>query len=170
VRAEEVTQAFGLIRLALSDFPERTPLTPRVPCEPGDGRTVGWAEAPQGEVLAPRYESLGCCAVCARTWRRPAGRKFAWAAGATGPGAAALTRGELVPQVAETDETVAAVRGPLAARTAARLGPVYDVHRLGIFFTASPRHADVLLVTGAGSDGMVAPQRATYATCRIPRS
>jgi len=74
------------------------------------------------------------------------------------------------PQVAETDETVAAVRGPLAARTAARLGPVYDVHRLGIFFTASPRHADVLLVTGAGSDGMVAPQRATYATCRIPRS
>ena len=51
VRAEEVTQAFGLIRLALSDFPERTQLTPRVPCEPGDGRTVGWAEAPQGEVL-----------------------------------------------------------------------------------------------------------------------
>ncbi|MFY9866033.1 MAG: hypothetical protein WAK58_19640 [Trebonia sp.] len=51
VRAEEVTQAFGLIRLALSDFPERTQLTPNVPCEPGDGRTVGWAEAPQGEVL-----------------------------------------------------------------------------------------------------------------------
>ena len=51
VRAEEVTQAFGLIRLALSDFPERTQLTPRVPCEPSDGRTVGWAEAPQGEVL-----------------------------------------------------------------------------------------------------------------------
>ena len=51
VRAEEVTQAFGLIRLALSDFPERTQLTPNVPCEPGDGRTLGWAEAPQGEVL-----------------------------------------------------------------------------------------------------------------------
>jgi Ni,Fe-hydrogenase III large subunit len=51
VRDEEITQAFSLIRLALSDFPERTQLTPRVPCEPGDGRTVGWAEAPQGEVL-----------------------------------------------------------------------------------------------------------------------
>jgi formate hydrogenlyase subunit 5 len=51
VRAEEITQAFGLIRLALSDFPERPQLTPRVPCEPGSGRTVGWAEAPQGEVL-----------------------------------------------------------------------------------------------------------------------
>jgi formate hydrogenlyase subunit 5 len=51
VRDEEITQAFGLIRLALSDFPERTQLTPSVPCQPGDGRTVGWAEAPQGEVL-----------------------------------------------------------------------------------------------------------------------
>ena len=51
VRDEEITQAFGLIRLALSDFPERTRLTPNVPCEPRDGRAVGWAEAPQGEVL-----------------------------------------------------------------------------------------------------------------------
>ena len=51
VRDEEITQAFGLIRVALSDFPERTQLTPRVPCEPGDGRAVGWTEAPQGEVL-----------------------------------------------------------------------------------------------------------------------
>ena len=32
----------------------------------------------------------------------------------------------------------------------ALLNPVYDIHRLGIFFTASPRHADILLVTGAG--------------------
>jgi formate hydrogenlyase subunit 5 len=51
VRDEEITEAFGLIRLALSDFPERTRLTPNVPCQPGDGRTLGWAEAPQGEVL-----------------------------------------------------------------------------------------------------------------------
>jgi Ni,Fe-hydrogenase III small subunit len=30
----------------------------------------------------------------------------------------------------------------------ALLGPVYDIGRLGVFFTASPRHADVMLVTG----------------------
>jgi Ni,Fe-hydrogenase III small subunit len=36
------------------------------------------------------------------------------------------------------------------------------VHRLGIFFTASPRHADVLLVTGAGARGMAEPLRRTY--------
>ena len=51
----------------------------------------------------------------------------------------------------------------------ALLGPVYDVHRLGIFFTASPRHADVLLVTGAGSDGMAGPLRATYDGMPDPR-
>jgi Ni,Fe-hydrogenase III small subunit/ferredoxin len=39
----------------------------------------------------------------------------------------------------------------------ALLNPVYDVHRLGIFFTASPRHADILLVTGIGAPGMLAP-------------
>ncbi len=41
----------------------------------------------------------------------------------------------------------------------ALLNPVYDIHRLGMFFTASPRHADVLLVTGAGARGMAAPLR-----------
>ena len=44
----------------------------------------------------------------------------------------------------------------------ALLNPVYDIHRLGIFFTASPRHADVLLVTGAGARGMAEPLRRTY--------
>jgi Ni,Fe-hydrogenase III small subunit len=30
----------------------------------------------------------------------------------------------------------------------ASLGPIYDLQRFGLLFTASPRHADVLLVTG----------------------
>jgi formate hydrogenlyase subunit 5 len=51
VRVEEVAQAFRLIRQALSDFPERQRPAPRAPCAPADGRGVGWAEAPQGEVL-----------------------------------------------------------------------------------------------------------------------
>jgi Ni,Fe-hydrogenase III small subunit/ferredoxin len=128
----------------------------------------------------------GKCILCGRcVARRP--DLFAWSAGATGPGAAALTREALViPQVAETDEAVETVRASLAQRTAALrrsvhirhvdtgsdgseeweiqalLGPVYDIHRLGVFFTASPRHADVLLVTGAGTDGMAGPLRTTY--------
>ncbi len=52
---------------------------------------------------------------------------------------------------------------------AALLGPVYDIHRLGIFFTASPRHADLLLATGAGSAGMAGPLRSTYEAMPDPR-
>jgi Ni,Fe-hydrogenase III small subunit/ferredoxin len=128
----------------------------------------------------------GTCVLCGRcVAQRP--DVFAWSAGATGPKAAALTRPALVvPQIPETDIAVEAVRARLAERTAALrrsvhvrhvdagsdgseeweiqalLGPVYDVHRLGIFFTASPRHADVLLVTGAGTGGMAGPLRTTY--------
>jgi Ni,Fe-hydrogenase III small subunit/ferredoxin len=43
----------------------------------------------------------------------------------------------------------------------ALVNPVYDIHRLGIFFTASPRHADILLVTGVGTAGMREPLRQT---------
>ena len=135
----------------------------------------------------------GKCILCGRcVAARP--DLFAWGAGATGPGAAALTREALVvPQADETDEAVAVVRAALAARTTALrrsvhvrhvdagsdgseeweiqalLGPVYDIHRLGIFFTASPRHADVLLVTGAGAAGMAGPLRATYDGMPDPR-
>lgn len=50
----------------------------------------------------------------------------------------------------------------------ALVNPVYDVHRLGIFFTASPRHADILLVTGVGALGMVEPLRRTYTAMPQP--
>jgi Ni,Fe-hydrogenase III small subunit len=135
----------------------------------------------------------GKCILCGRCVAQRPG-VFAWSAGATGPGAAALVRQALVvPEVAETDAAVAAVRASLAERTAALrrsvhlrhvdagsdgteeweiqalLGPVYDIHRLGIFFTASPRHADVLLVTGAGVAGMTGPLRTTYEGMPDPR-
>ncbi len=51
----------------------------------------------------------------------------------------------------------------------ALLNPVYDVQRLGIYFTASPRHADILLVTGAGSIGMLDPLRTTYDAMPDPK-
>ena len=127
----------------------------------------------------------GRCILCGRcVAARP--DLFAWSAGATGSAAAVARQALVVPEEPETKETVAAARAALAARTAALrrsvhirhvdagsdgceeweiqalLGPVYDVHRLGVFFTASPRHADVLLVTGAGTVGMRGPLRTTY--------
>ena len=125
----------------------------------------------------------GRCILCGHCVRaRP--DVFGWS---RGPGGAALTRdGLVVPETGETEQGLAAVRAALRARTAALrrsvhlrhvdagsdgaeeqeisalLNPVYDIHRLGIFFTASPRHADVLLVTGAGAHGMAEPLRRTY--------
>jgi ferredoxin len=128
----------------------------------------------------------GKCILCGRcVTERP--DMFEWSAGATSSRAAAVARQALiVPETPETDQAIAAARAALAARTAALrrsvhvrhvdtgsdgseeweiqalLGPVYDVHRLGIFFTASPRHADVLLVTGCGAAGMAGPLLTTY--------
>jgi formate hydrogenlyase subunit 7 len=47
--------------------------------------------------------------------------------------------------------------------------PYYDVHRLGIFFTPSPRHADLLLVTGPVTRAMEGPLRRTYEAMPEPR-
>jgi formate hydrogenlyase subunit 5 len=51
VRWEEVESSFGLLRLAADELAERPGDQLRVPCEPANGRALGWAEAPQGEVL-----------------------------------------------------------------------------------------------------------------------
>jgi Ni,Fe-hydrogenase III small subunit/ferredoxin len=131
----------------------------------------------------------GRCVLCGRCERsRP--DVFAAVAGSS---TARLTRpGLVVPQGPETDEAVAQVRDHLARRTAllsrslhirhvdagsdgseewevlALLNPVYDIHRLGIFFTASPRHADLLLVTGIGARAMVAPLQRTLEAMARP--
>ena len=52
VRWEEVDVSFGLLRRAADDLcAERATDQLLVSCEPADGRALGWAEAPQGEVL-----------------------------------------------------------------------------------------------------------------------
>ncbi|MHB1508745.1 MAG: NADH-quinone oxidoreductase subunit B family protein [Acidimicrobiales bacterium] len=52
---------------------------------------------------------------------------------------------------------------------AALTNPIYDIQRLGVFFTASPRHADLLLVTGAGAAGMLGPLALTYEAMANPK-
>lgn len=48
-------------------------------------------------------------------------------------------------------------------------GPVYDLERFGINFVASPRHADVLLVTGPVSLNMVEALQRTYVAMPEPK-
>ncbi|MDE3075539.1 MAG: NADH-quinone oxidoreductase subunit NuoB [Chloroflexota bacterium] len=47
--------------------------------------------------------------------------------------------------------------------------PYYDLHRLGIFITTSPRHADLLLVTGPVTRAMEAPLLRTYEAMPEPK-
>lgn len=47
--------------------------------------------------------------------------------------------------------------------------PYYDLHRLGLFFTTSPRHADLLLVTGPVTQAMEGPLRRTYEAMPDPK-
>jgi Ni,Fe-hydrogenase III small subunit len=48
-------------------------------------------------------------------------------------------------------------------------GPVYDAERYGARLVASPRHADVLLVTGPVTRNMAQPLRRTYEATPEPR-
>jgi Ni,Fe-hydrogenase III small subunit/ferredoxin len=131
----------------------------------------------------------GRCIQCGRCVAERPGI-FGWQAG---PASAAVTRDGLVVPPAETAEALAGVTSALAARTRALrrsvhlrhvdagsdgteeweilalLNPVYDIHRLGMFFTASPRHADILLVTGSGAHGMAGPLRETYEAMPHPK-
>lgn len=47
--------------------------------------------------------------------------------------------------------------------------PFYNLHRLGIFFTASPRAADLLLVTGSVTHAMRGPLLETYEAMPDPK-
>ena len=52
---------------------------------------------------------------------------------------------------------------------AALLNPVYDLQRLGIDIVASPRHADLLLVTGVMTRNLTQAARLTYEAMPEPR-
>ena len=47
--------------------------------------------------------------------------------------------------------------------------PLYDLERFGLRIVASPRHADVLLVTGPVTRNMAAALRATYEAMPAPK-
>lgn len=48
-------------------------------------------------------------------------------------------------------------------------GPVYDMERFGMHFVASPRHADLLLVTGPVTVNMAAPLKKTWEATPDPK-
>jgi Ni,Fe-hydrogenase III small subunit/ferredoxin len=157
---------------------------------PGPAALAAARDCPTGAIGADGAVTVdrGRCILCGRCVRGQPGL-FGWSPGA---GTAAGRRAALVTGGDGSQEAVAAVRGELARRVRclrrsvhirhvdagsdgsdewevqALLNPVYDVHRLGIFFTASPRHADILLVTGIGAAGMREPLARTRAAMPDP--
>lgn len=138
---------------------------------------------PQPQLDRGRCIMCGRCVQMAPEW-------FGWETGCT---TARLTRKTLVVgDIDDNDEALAELRASLARRVRrlrrsvhlrhidtgsdgsdeweiqALTNPVYDLHRLGIFFTASPRHADILLVTGIGAAGMIEPLRRTLDAMPAP--
>lgn len=53
--------------------------------------------------------------------------------------------------------------------TTALMNPVYDIQRFGIDFVASPRHADMLLVTGGVTRNLEEALRKTYEAVANPK-
>jgi Ni,Fe-hydrogenase III large subunit len=51
VRVDEIGNSLRLLRQAAGELAEAGAAPLRAPCELAEGRAVGWAEAPQGEVL-----------------------------------------------------------------------------------------------------------------------
>jgi Ni,Fe-hydrogenase III small subunit len=49
------------------------------------------------------------------------------------------------------------------------LAPHYDLHRLGLFFTPTPRHADMLMVTGPAVRAMGTALQKTYTAMPEPK-
>ena len=160
---------------------------------PADGAAGLTGLCPAGAISVTEAGQVsvdqGSCIQCGRcVAARP--ELFTWSAG---PDQAALSRAGLVVPAAETPQALAALTAGIRERTRAMrrsvhlrhvdagsdgseeweimalLNPVYDIHRLGMFFTASPRHADILLVTGAGAHGMAEPLRQTHEAMPEPK-
>ena len=55
------------------------------------------------------------------------------------------------------------------AEFAAAFGPVYDVEQFGVRLVASPRHADVLVVTGPVTKNMAVPLVKTFEATPAPK-
>ncbi len=158
----------------------------------GDELNLAAAACPTGAITVVDADpslDRGACILCGRCVQMlPRVFRFSPAIETS-----SILRTRLVVPEPENDASLAAVRGELARRVralrrsvhlrhvdagsdgsdeweiAALTNPVYDVQRLGIYFTASPRHADILLVTGVGSAGMTEPLRRTLEAMPNPK-
>ncbi len=163
--------------------PAETPESARPPRPSGNsGVPVAAVDACPVRALEPSGVDDGKCIRCSRC--------LAHGLGYSGPvEASAATRDALVSR-GSAPPLPAAKRAPLAdfgrsvhvflvdvgscnacnLEVLALANPFYDTTRLGIFFTNSPRHADVLLVVGVPTEEMRAPLLRAFEAIPSPKA
>ncbi len=161
---------------------EEVPVTgrPPVPVSALDHLTEAPARCPTGAITLEAVDQ-GKCVRCARclgvgfTLSGPVesseGRRadLVWAGGLPG----AQTNDGLLAELGRSVHVFMVDVGSCMAcnlEVLALSNPYYDSQRLGIFFTNSPRHADVLVVVGVPTDEMVEPVRRAYEAMPAPKA
>ncbi len=163
--------------------PAEVPETARAPAlEPGlPGRADRAEICPVGAIAFDRIDQ-GLCIRCGRCVRE--GYRFSGPAEATTflredliepRDGAGVRRGEAGPlrALGRSIHVFFVDAGSCNAcnlEVLAIANPYYDATRLGIFFTNSPRHADVLLVVGVPTEAMVEPVRRAYEALPSPKA
>jgi Ni,Fe-hydrogenase III small subunit len=94
-------------------------------------------------------------------------RDFEWAMHADGPPAHKLAR--IFGRSLHVRFVDAGACGACMSEARQINNPYYNMHRLGIFTTPTPRNADVLLVAGPVSDAMRLPLCKTYEAMPTPK-
>ncbi len=159
------------------------PTTARAPLAGPEGGAAGPGpdRCPVGAIEGVAVDQ-GRCIRCARCLAD--GFRFAGAVESSSPSRAALAR------PAAPDAGPDPRRAPLAGlgrslhlflvdvgscnacnlELLALANPLYDASRLGLFFTNSPRHADVLVIVGAPTEEMAEPLRRAYEAMPGPKA
>ena len=161
---------------------EEIPATGRPPLPIVGASAASAVDAcPVGAIVATGVDQ-GKCIRCARCL--PRGFAFAGRVESSTRGRAALTPGTPTENVAH------AAAAPLSdlrrsvhvflvdvgscnacnLEVLALANPYYDSQRLGIFFTNSPRHADVLLIVGVPTPEMIDPLQRAYDAVPGPKA
>ncbi|HTZ61791.1 MAG TPA: NADH:ubiquinone oxidoreductase [Thermoplasmata archaeon] len=160
---------------------EEVPASARAPVAP-DLESLGRARdaCPVGAITEWTVDQ-GRCIRCARCL--PAGLAFRGPVDASTRSRAALVTGETLPSSAGEPPVLPGFRRSLHLflvdvgscnacnlEVLAIANPFYDSQRLGIFFTNSPRHADVLLVVGVPTPEMREPLRRAFEAIPAPKA
>lgn len=164
--AEKLVQACPTSALAISDSASRLVFS----LDYGECTGCGLCYEPGEGALLPA-RSLPCCGArrsgLLRRWDLSTGQEIA--AGEEGLDRTAAEIRAIVGHALNIRQLDAGSCNGCEAEIAALTNPYYDLERWGIHFTASPKHADMLLVTGPVTRNMAEAVKRAYEATPSPK-